>query len=91
MPVIHACGLELGHIVRGEFRVPVIHACGLGLGFVLVAQALFAAALRLLLSRLRGVEVATGSEVLRCVDWVKLRRNTEYVPGLWDGAPGSLV
>ena len=33
------------------------------------SQALFAAALRLLLSRLRGVEVATGSEVLWCIDW----------------------
>ena len=75
----------------GGVRAPAIHSVALwSLWFA--SQALFAVALRLLLSRLRGVEVATGSAVLRCIDWAKLRRNTEYVPGLWnDGAPGSLV
>ena len=55
-----------------------------------VDASLFAAALRLLLGRLRAVEEATGKSMLRCVDWGALWRSTRYVPGLWDGAEGLL-
>ena len=50
----------------------------------------FAAALRLLLGRLRSVEQATGASVLACLDWGELHRATSYIPGLWSGA-GSLL
>ena len=56
-----------------------------------VDAALFAAALRLLLGRLRAVEDATGRQMLRCVDWGALWRSTRYVPGLWDGPEGLLL
>ena len=49
-----------------------------------------AAALRLLLGRLRSVEQATGASVLACIDWGELHRATSYIPGLWSGA-GSLL
>ena len=49
---------------------------------------LFAAALKLLLGRLRRLEELTGAELLRWLDWEKLRRTTEYVPGLWAGPDG---
>jgi hypothetical protein len=51
---------------------------------------LFAAALRLVLGRLRTVEEATGAALLKCVDWGALRDATEYVPGLWTG-PDALL
>ena len=50
----------------------------------------FAAALRLLLGRLRSVEQTTGASVLECIDWGELHRATSYIPGLWSGA-GSLL
>ena len=65
--------------------LPYIHAL-----YVCLVCQLFRAALRLLLARLRAVEEATGSEVLRCLDWEKLRRDTKYVPRLWSGAGGLL-
>ena len=46
---------------------------------------LFAAALRLMLGRLRRVEEMTGTSLLKCVNWHKLRAATAYVPGLWTG------
>lgn len=51
---------------------------------------LFANALRLLLGRLRRVEEMTGASLLPCIDWRKLWRKTDYIPGLWAG-PGALV
>ena len=56
-----------------------------------VDAALFAAALRLLLGRLRTVEAATGKPLLRCLDWAALWRSTRYVPGLWDGKDEGLL
>ena len=56
-----------------------------------VDAALFAAALRLLLGRLRTVEAATGQPLLRCLDWAALWRGTRYVPGLWDGKDEGLL
>ena len=50
---------------------------------------LFAAALRLLLGRLRTVEEATGLEVLKCIDWIKLKGTTDYIPGLWSSSASS--
>jgi hypothetical protein len=52
---------------------------------------LFAAALRLFLGRLRTVEAQTGSSVLACIDWAKLKSSTSYIAGLWAGAPDSLL
>ena len=52
---------------------------------------LFAAALRLMLGRLRTVETMTGTSILSCIDWHKLRQTTEYVPGLWEGADALLA
>ena len=51
---------------------------------------LFAAALRLLLGRLRRVEEMSGKELLRCIDWHRLHTTTHYIAGLWDG-PDSLL
>ena len=51
---------------------------------------LFAAALRLVLGRLRTVEEATGKEVLKCIDWMKLKEATAYIPGLWSSSTGDL-
>jgi len=50
----------------------------------------FAAALRMLLARLRGVEEATGASLLECIDWHELVRTTSYIPGLWEG-PTALL
>ena len=50
---------------------------------------LFAEALRLLLGRLRTVEEATGEPLLECIDWRKLWRASQHIPGLWDG-PNAL-
>ena len=44
---------------------------------------LFAAALRLLLGRLRTVEERTGVELRRCIDWHKLWQASGHIPGLW--------
>ncbi len=44
---------------------------------------LFAEALRLLLGRLRRLEELTGRELLRCIDWVRLRKATGHIEGLW--------
>ncbi|KAL7545331.1 hypothetical protein ACHAWF_008682 [Thalassiosira exigua] len=52
---------------------------------------LFAAALRLVLARLRRVEELTGIFILECIDWLKLKQNTDYIPGLWTGGPDSLL
>jgi hypothetical protein len=52
---------------------------------------LFAAALRLLLGRLRWVEGAAGVSLLECIDWEKLHRDTAYISGLWEGEGGLLV
>ena len=38
---------------------------------------LFAAALRLLLARLRRVEESTGAELLRCIDWLVASKSVE--------------
>ncbi|KAL1504155.1 hypothetical protein AB1Y20_010564 [Prymnesium parvum] len=46
---------------------------------------LFAAALRLLLGRLRSVEQLTGRALLECVDWPRLWRATHHIDGLWAG------
>lgn len=54
-------------------------------------SALFAAGLRLLLGRLRRVEDLTGASLLRCIDWHRLHRKTEYIPGLWEGPEGLLA
>ena len=56
-----------------------------------VDGALFAAALRLLLARLRRVEEETGAVLLRCIDWEDLHRRTAYIDGLWAGGPTALV
>ena len=56
-----------------------------------VDGALFAAALRLLLARLRRVEEETGAVLLRCIDWEDLHRRTGYIDGLWAGGPTALV
>ena len=55
-----------------------------------VDAALFAAALRLVLGRLRRVEELTAVSLLPCIDWETLWRTTAYVPGLWEGAEGLL-
>ena len=52
---------------------------------------LFAAALRLLLGRLRTLEELSGAAILRCLDWQRLRRSTQYVPGLWEGEDALLL
>lgn len=53
---------------------------------------LFAAAIRRLIARLRWVEEAEGIELLRCIDWMTLRRETGYIRELWDeGKAGSLL
>jgi len=51
-----------------------------------VDAAVFAAALRLLLGRLRTVEEATGVALLRCIDWRKLHAATHHIQGLWAAA-----
>ena len=56
-----------------------------------VDAALFAAALRLLLGRLRRVEQRSGASLLECLDWEGLHRSTSYVPGLWEGPDGLLA
>ena len=56
-----------------------------------VDGALFAAALRLLLARLRRVEEETGAVLLRCIDWEDLHQRTGYIDGLWAGGPTALV
>ena len=56
-----------------------------------VDSIVFAAALRLLLGRLRTVEESTGKVVLACIDWERLRATTSYIPGLWDGPHGLLA
>ena len=56
-----------------------------------VDEQLFAAALRLLLGRLRTVETMTGVSILKCIDWHKLRRTTQYVPELWEGGDQALL
>jgi len=56
-----------------------------------VDSQLFAAALRLLLGRLRHVEEVTGTAILRCIDWQALQSATSYVPGLWQGPEALMV
>ena len=56
-----------------------------------VDAALFAAALRLLLGRLRRVEELTGASLLPCLDWDALHAATDYVPGLWTGSADALL
>lgn len=51
---------------------------------------LFAAALRLLLGRLRTVEQRTGAALLACLDWERLHRATGHIEGLWSGPEGLL-
>ncbi|CAB9501839.1 expressed unknown protein [Seminavis robusta] len=51
----------------------------------------YVAGLRLLLARLQRVEEQTGVSILACIDWITLKRNTEYIPGLWAGAESLLV
>ena len=51
----------------------------------------FAAALRLLLSRLRTVEEQTGAELLWCIDWVSLHGDTHHIRGLWTQGPHALL
>jgi len=50
---------------------------------------LFAAALRLVLGRLRRVEELTGASLLECIDWQALQKKTDYIPGLWTDGPES--
>ena len=52
---------------------------------------LFAAALRLLLGRLRRVEELSGASLLPCLDWTELQRTTKHIPGLWTGGPEALT
>ena len=56
-----------------------------------VGAQVFAAALRLLLGRLRTVERLTGKEILRCLDWEQLQRSTDYIPRLWSGGEEALL
>ncbi|CAJ1431126.1 unnamed protein product [Effrenium voratum] len=58
--------------------------------FTAVDARLFAKALRLLLGRLRSVELQTGAQLLPCLPWRRLWRSTRYVPGLW-AAPEVLA
>ena len=51
----------------------------------------FAAALRLVLGRLRRLEELTGASILECIDWYKLQKKSDYIPGLWSGGPDSLL
>ena len=43
----------------------------------------FAAALRLLLGRLKTVEERTGTALLSCLNWTRLHSTTHHIPGLW--------
>ena len=52
---------------------------------------LFGEALRLMLGRLRRVEEITGTPLLECIDWQKLKQKTDYISGLWTGKPDSLL
>jgi hypothetical protein len=56
-----------------------------------VDEKLFGEALRLMLGRLRRVEEITGTPLLECIDWQKLKQKTDYIPGLWTGGPDSLL
>ena len=47
--------------------------------------AVFAAALRLLLGRLKAVEEKTGADMLSCLNWRKLHAASSHIPGLWAG------
>ena len=87
---------KLGHWVetRSEKRDPsTLPAEMLALidAHTTVDSQLFAAALRLLLGRLRHVEEVTGKAILRCIDWRALQRATSYVPGLWHGPEALMV
>ena len=52
---------------------------------------LYRQALQLVLGRLRRVEDETGIHILECIDWQKLKKKTDYIPGLWTGASDSLL
>ena len=62
---------------------------GLG-GAVDTVDQWMAAALRLLLGRLRTVEERTGVELRRCIDWHKLWQASAHIPGLWS-SPDEFV
>ena len=49
-----------------------------------VDRKVFVEAVRLLLGRLRHVELVTGSDILSCIHWNKFHKATEYMTELWE-------
>jgi hypothetical protein len=56
-----------------------------------VDAALYGKAVRIFLGKLRTVEEATGTSLLKCIQWGKFRAKTSYLTELWNDGPNGLL
>jgi hypothetical protein len=56
-----------------------------------VDVALYSQAVRIFLGKLQSVEKATGTSLLKCIQWGKFRAKTGYLTELWSTGPNGLL
>jgi hypothetical protein len=56
-----------------------------------VDVALYSQAVRIFLGKLQSVEEATGTSLLKCIQWSKFRAKTGYLTELWSTGPNGLL
>ena len=56
-----------------------------------VDGALYSQAVRIFLGKLKSVEEATGTSLLKCIQWGKFRAKTGYLTELWSTGPDGLL